>query len=313
MLTSAYKQLRGTADERWDHSDSRPCVANEYSSVRHGPNDSLHFGELLACPWHCAGISDRARCSHFFLIPEELSLAGSSTASPFPIRISAWRRRAGNRTRPSAVLQTVKGNSQEYLESRPIYLRAFSWSETTVEIADPFAVKVIPNAVDCEYFRPDSQSRRSPLTLLSVGRLHRQKNVSRVLEILLAVRSQSGIPAIARVIGDGPERQNLEKFAHRHDLDSAVSFEGWLPRSDVAAAYRSATVLVHLSSYEGMSNVVLEALASGLPVVASRIPENMELIEPEQNGLLFDLNESIRRKSRRRSCICTRVLISGRR
>jgi glycosyltransferase involved in cell wall biosynthesis len=37
---------------------------------------------------------------------------------------------------------------------------------------------------------------------------------------------------------------------------------------------------------------VLEALASGLPVVASRIPENMELIEPERNGLLFDLNEA---------------------
>ena len=122
--------------------------------------------------------------------------------------------------------------------------------------------------------------------MLSVGRLHQQKNVSRVLEILLAIRNQSGIPAIARVIGDGPERQNLEKFAHRHGLDGAVSFEGWLPRNDVAAAYRSATVLVHLSSYEGMSNVVLEALASGLPVVASRISENMELIEPELNGLL---------------------------
>jgi glycogen synthase len=113
-----------------------------------------------------------------------------------------------------------------------------------------------------------------------------------MLEILLAVRNQSGMPAIARVIGDGPERQNLEKFAHRHGLDGAVSFEGWLPRNDVAAAYRSATVLVHLSSYEGMSNVVLEALASGLPVVASRIPENIELIEPEWNGFLFDLNEA---------------------
>ena len=49
---------------------------------------------------------------------------------------------------------------------------------------------------------------------------------------------------------------------------------------------------MHISIYEGMSNVVLEALASGLPVVASRIPENMELIEPERNGFLFDLNEA---------------------
>jgi len=93
------------------------------------------------------------------------------------------------------------------------------------------------------------------------------------------------------VIGDGPERKNLEKFARQHDLAGAVSFEGWLPRSDVAAAYRSATVLVQLSSYEGMSNTILEALASGLPVVASRIPENRELIEPHANGLLFGPDE----------------------
>jgi glycosyltransferase involved in cell wall biosynthesis len=42
-----------------------------------------------------------------------------------------------------------------------------------------------------------------------------------------------------------------------------------------------------------MSNTILEALASGLPVVASRIPENIELIEPERNGLLFDPNEEV--------------------
>jgi glycosyltransferase involved in cell wall biosynthesis len=159
------------------------------------------------------------------------------------------------------------------------------------EQADQFAVQVIPNGVDCEFFKPGPKPERPPLTLLSVGRLHRQKNVSLMLEILQAVRRQSGIPATARVIGDGPERKTLEKIAHRHDLDGAVSFEGWLPRSDVAAAYRSATVLVQLSSYEGMSNTILEALASGLPVVASRIPENMELIEQERNGLLFDTNE----------------------
>jgi glycosyltransferase involved in cell wall biosynthesis len=161
------------------------------------------------------------------------------------------------------------------------------------ELADPFTVQVIPNGVDCEYFRPEPKPKLPLLTMLSVGRLHRQKNVQRMLEILLAIRNQFGTPATARIIGDGPERKNLEKFARLHDLNGAVTFEGWLPRSDVAAAYRSATVLVQLSHYEGMSNTILEALASGLPVVTSRIPENMELIEPERNGLLFDSNEGV--------------------
>jgi glycosyltransferase involved in cell wall biosynthesis len=159
------------------------------------------------------------------------------------------------------------------------------------ERADPFTVQVIQNGVDCQYFKPGPRPEHPSLTLLSVGRLHPQKNVSLMLEILLAVRNQSSIPATARIIGDGPERKNLEKFAHRHDLGGAVSFEGWLPRDQVAAAYQSATVLMQLSIYEGMSNTILEALASGLPVVASRIPENMELIEPGRNGLLFDRNE----------------------
>jgi len=78
----------------------------------------------------------------------------------------------------------------------------------------------------------------------------------------------------------------------------AVSFEGWLSRSDVAEAYRSATVLVQLSRYEGMSNTVLEALASGLPVVASRVPGNIELIEPDGNDLLFDLAEDVTKIAR---------------
>jgi glycosyltransferase involved in cell wall biosynthesis len=161
------------------------------------------------------------------------------------------------------------------------------------ERADPFTVQVIPNGVDCEYFKPGPQSDHSSLTLLSVGRLHRQKNVQRLLEVLLAIRNQFGLPATARVIGDGPERKNLEKYARHHDLASAVSFQGWLPRNEVAAAYRSATVLVQLSGYEGMSNTILEALASGLPVVASQIPENMELVEPDANGLLFGPEDEV--------------------
>jgi glycosyltransferase involved in cell wall biosynthesis len=159
------------------------------------------------------------------------------------------------------------------------------------ESADPIKVQVIPNGVDCDYFKPGPKTADTTLSLLSVGRLHRQKNVSLTLQILLAIRNRFGTPATARIIGDGPEKVALENFARRNNLLDAIAFEGWLPRDELAAAYQSATLLVQISSYEGMSNSMLEALASGLPVVASLIPENMELISPEWNGLLFDSKE----------------------
>jgi len=160
------------------------------------------------------------------------------------------------------------------------------------EAADPFPVRVIPNGVDIAYFDPSTTPGPSSLTLLYVGRLHApQKKVALLLLILRAIRDHYGIPAGARIIGDGPERRTLEKLAREQGLDSAVSFEGWVPRAEAAAAYQSAAFLVHLSTYEGMSNVVLEALASGLPVVASRIPANAELIEPGRNGLLVGVND----------------------
>jgi glycosyltransferase involved in cell wall biosynthesis len=92
----------------------------------------------------------------------------------------------------------------------------------------------------------------------------------------------------ARIVGDGPERSALEQLVTDLGLADAVKFEGWLDREAVRRAYQSATFLIHASSYEGMSNVILEALASGLPVGASRIPGNTELVQPGLNGFLVD-------------------------
>ena len=123
-------------------------------------------------------------------------------------------------------------------------------------------------------------------TLLSVGRLHAQKNVGYLLNLVSAIKGKTEIRA--QIIGDGPERPNLEATAAALGITDCVQFNGWLSREAVREAYQSATFLVHASSYEGMSNVILEALASGLPVAASQIPENTELIQDGANGFLFD-------------------------
>jgi glycosyltransferase involved in cell wall biosynthesis len=154
------------------------------------------------------------------------------------------------------------------------------------EKIDPFPVQVAPNGVDTELFRPDPDRRAKVPTLLSVGRLHAQKNVSYLLNLVTVLKNK--IEIRARIIGDGPERSRLEAAAAVLGIADCVQFEGWLARDAIREAYQSATILIHASSYEGMSNVILEALASGLPVAASRIPENNELIEDGTNGFLFE-------------------------
>ena len=154
------------------------------------------------------------------------------------------------------------------------------------EKTDPFPVRVAPNGVDTELFHPDPGRRAKIPTLLSVGRLHAQKNVRYLLKLIAVLRNKTEVRA--RIIGDGPERPSLEATAASLGLTDCVQFDGWLHRGAIREAYQSAALLVHASSYEGMSNVILEALASGLPVVASNIPENGELIQDGINGFLFD-------------------------
>jgi glycosyltransferase involved in cell wall biosynthesis len=154
------------------------------------------------------------------------------------------------------------------------------------EKTDPVPVQVVPNGIDTDLFRPDPERRSKVPTLLSVGRLHAQKNVGYLLNLVAAIKSKTEIKA--QIIGDGPERTSLEKTAAALGIADCIQFNGWLPRERVREAYQSATFLVHASSYEGMSNVILEALASGLPVAASRIPGNTELVQDGANGFLFD-------------------------
>jgi glycosyltransferase involved in cell wall biosynthesis len=160
------------------------------------------------------------------------------------------------------------------------------------EMHDRTPVAVIPNGIDTSVYQPPKQREMSEIKLLSVGRLHAQKCPIRLLEIVRAIHLNGGLPGRALIIGDGPERTQLEEYVREHDLNEVVTFAGWLDRAEVALAYRKATFLVHLSAYEGLSNVVLEALASGLPIVASRIPGNVDLVLDQENGLLFSIDES---------------------
>jgi glycosyltransferase involved in cell wall biosynthesis len=159
------------------------------------------------------------------------------------------------------------------------------------ETADPFPVQVIPNGVDAEFFIPAHSKpprNESLLRILFVGRFRQQKNLPFLFGQVAQLPSNT---FELHLVGDGPEKQRLQELARKLNIASAISWHGWIPPAALPQMYQSADCLVNPSLYEGMSNVVLEAMACGLPVIASRVPGNDELVREGETGFLFDLQE----------------------
>jgi glycosyltransferase involved in cell wall biosynthesis len=87
-------------------------------------------------------------------------------------------------------------------------------------------------------------------------------------------------------IGDGPLRARLQQESKTPGLDGTMRLVGPLPQSEIASWMRAASVLCLSSHQEGMPNVVVEALASGLPVVATAVGGIPDIVRPEINGYL---------------------------
>lgn len=160
------------------------------------------------------------------------------------------------------------------------------------EMTDPVPVCVIPNGVDTAFFRPatvEEQRMEDPFRILFVGRLSAQKNLSILLRAMACLLHGATKRISLDIVGDGPARQGLERKAHELRLHDRVVWHGWHSKEEVAVLYRRADCFVNPSLYEGMPNTVLEAMASGLPVVASNVGGNDELVTSGTTGFLFDL------------------------
>lgn len=145
------------------------------------------------------------------------------------------------------------------------------------------AVPIVPNGVDAQFHapRPPRPTTDAPRILL-VGRLTYQKALDVVLRALARLQHDFRCD----IIGDGPNRAELEQLARTLRLDGRVHFHGWVERDALPAHYRAADVFVLASRMEGMPNVVLEAMAYALPVVATDVAGSRDLVSHAETGLL---------------------------
>ena len=153
----------------------------------------------------------------------------------------------------------------------------------------PTCVLVMPNGVDARRFhlRPQHAARAElgwpdAPTLLSVGNLVENKGHHLVIEAL------THMPQFRLVIaGDGPQRRALETLVARSNLASRVQFMGSVDQAQLATCYCAADVLVLASSREGWPNVLLESMACGTPVVATRVGGVPEIVTSNRVGQLM--------------------------
>ncbi|MFN2582276.1 MAG: glycosyltransferase family 4 protein [Candidatus Dormibacteria bacterium] len=187
-----------------------------------------------------------------------------------------------------------------YYYGRPFLKRYFNRLHGLIAVSDPARdfvaryfdgdYRIVPNGIDCSRFNPnlqpiDDSRAHGWLTVLFVGRLESRKGFPTLLEAYGALRQQrAGVRLV--VVGEGPMRWGYERQAEALGIPD-VSFRGHVSAEDIARYHASADVFCSpATGSESFGIVLLEAMASGVPVIASTIPGFSQVVSHGEDGLL---------------------------
>jgi glycosyltransferase involved in cell wall biosynthesis len=150
----------------------------------------------------------------------------------------------------------------------------------------PARLRFAPNVVDTARFRPGARKQSGSLQILTAARMVPVKRLDRFLRILHRLRAESQLEVTGTVVGHGPMQGEWQSLAAKLGLGpDIVDFRG---PAELEGAYGESDLFVLTSDHEGTPNVLLEAMASGLPVVASRVGGVPDVVEPGHAGFLVD-------------------------
>lgn len=155
----------------------------------------------------------------------------------------------------------------------------------------PANLSVVANGLDADNVRVNTAARSAParFLVLAVGRLSHQKNPEALIRIASQLEQvEPALDFCFRIVGDGPKREAARELArvlgigHRVEFVGAARAADWLGQSDV---------FLSASRGEGMPLALLEAMAARLPIVASQVVGNLDLVSQDETGYLFPPEE----------------------
>jgi N-acetyl-alpha-D-glucosaminyl L-malate synthase BshA len=160
------------------------------------------------------------------------------------------------------------------------------------------SIEVIYNFIDAEYYcrKPSKELQRAVAprgekVLLHISTFRPVKRITDCIEVLARLRTDHKIAARLIMCGDGPERAGAEELAVRLGVAASVDFVGKQPQSEVRDYLSIADLLLLPSQTESFGLVALEAMASEVPVIATRVGGIPELVEEGETGYLFDVGD----------------------
>ncbi|MDI9245569.1 glycosyltransferase [Marinobacter sp. CHS3-4] len=149
------------------------------------------------------------------------------------------------------------------------------------------SITTIYNGIDFNDASATESSEGNPLSIICVGRLVSLKNIDLIIRATLLLAKRSNVQLY--ILGEGPERQNLESLVPEDSKD-IIHFPG--VSRDVLAWLRKSDIFVQFSSTEGLSRSVIEATAAGLPTVVSDVGGNREIVEHNWTGFVVPSGDS---------------------
>jgi glycosyltransferase involved in cell wall biosynthesis len=153
---------------------------------------------------------------------------------------------------------------------------------------------VVPNGIDLDQFNnmfSNVLKEEDFKKIICVGRFHPIKGHQYLIKAMKRVHDEIA-DAVLILIGDGEERERLEALSIKLDIQKSVQFTGEVPHEQIHSHMHQADIFVLPSISEGFPSVILEAMACGLPIVASRVGGIPDIITNDTNGYLVEVKDS---------------------
>ena len=149
-------------------------------------------------------------------------------------------------------------------------------------------IKVIYNGTDL-FEEKNDPPRKGYINLITVGRLAPFKNIDKIILSLIELQSINSNIYKLIIVGDGPQRKNLEKLVSENKLKELVTFTGQLKKNELNKYYLKSDIYIQASGYEGLPHTLLEAISHNLSIVSTPIGGTNEILENNTNGWTIDL------------------------